>query len=60
MKFESQAKDHGAEIKYESVVDIKKNDPLFHLTTDAKNEYTAKTIIIATVQKEQTDDTWGR
>lgn len=48
MKFEKQAKDQGAEVKYESVIDIKKEDPLFHLFTDGKNEYFAKTIILAT------------
>ncbi len=48
MKFEKQAKDQGAEVKYESVVDVKKEDPLFHLFTDGKNEYFAKTIILAT------------
>lgn len=48
MIFEKQAKGEGAETKYESVVDIKKDDTLFHLTTDSNNEYTAKTIILAT------------
>ena len=48
MIFEKQAKDQGGEIKYESVVDIKKIDTLFHITTDSKNQYTAKTVILAT------------
>ncbi len=48
MKFEKQAKDLGAEIRYESVIDIKQGNSLFHLFTDGKNEYYAKTIILAT------------
>lgn len=48
MKFEKQAKELGAEVKYESVVDIKKEEPEFHVITDNHNEYVAKTIILAT------------
>ena len=48
MKFEKQAKDQGAEIKYESAVDIKKENSEFHIVTDSHNEYIAKTIILAT------------
>ena len=48
MKFEKQAKDLGAEIKYESVVDINKEASEFRIVTDSHNEYIAKTIILAT------------
>lgn len=48
MKFEKQAKDLGAEVKYESVNDIKKENLLFHIFTDSHNEYFAKTLILAT------------
>ena len=48
MKFEKQAKNLGAEAKYESVIDINKEENLFHLFTDSHNEYLAKTIILAT------------
>lgn len=51
MKFEKQAKDQGGEIKYESVVDIWKqeDESIFHIMTDKGNsQYQAKTIILAT------------
>lgn len=48
MKFEKQAKDQGGEVKYESAVDIRKEDTEFTVITDGHNEYTAKTIILAT------------
>ncbi len=48
LKFEKQAKDLNAEIKYESVNDIKRENLLFHIFTDNHNEYFAKTLILAT------------
>jgi len=48
MKFEKQAKDLGAEVAYESVVDIKKIDGMFHIYTDRNKEYEAKTVILTT------------
>jgi len=47
-KFEKQAKDLGAGIAYESVVDIKKVDGIFHIYTDRNNQYEAKTVILTT------------
>ncbi len=48
MLFEKQAKDLGGEVVYESVVDIKKFDEVFHVYTDRNNEYEAKTVILTT------------
>lgn len=48
MKFEKQAKELGAEVAYESVIDIKKMDEVFHVYTDGKKEYEAKTVILTT------------
>lgn len=48
LKFEKQAKDLNAEIKYESVNDIKRENLLFHIFTDNHKEYFAKTLILAT------------
>lgn len=48
LKFEQQSKDLGAEIAYESVMNIEKNDGGFKLTTDASKEYLAKTVILTT------------
>jgi len=51
MKFEKQAKDLGAEVAYESVVDIwqKKDESTFHIMTDKNNnQYEAKTVILTT------------
>jgi thioredoxin reductase (NADPH) len=48
-KFEKQAKDLGAGIAYESVVDIKKKEGIFHIYTDKdNNQYEAKTVILTT------------
>jgi thioredoxin reductase (NADPH) len=47
-KFEKQAKDLGAGIAYESVVDIKKVDGIFHVYTDRNNQFEAKTVILTT------------
>jgi thioredoxin reductase (NADPH) len=48
LKFEKQAKDLNAEIRYESVNNIKKEGLHFHIFTDNQNEYFAKTLILAT------------
>lgn len=48
MKFEAQAKDLGAITAYESVTSITKDNGVFHITTDAKKEYDAKTVILTT------------
>jgi len=51
MKFQKQAKDLGAEIVYESAVDIwkKAGESTFHIMTDKNNnQYEAKTVILAT------------
>lgn len=47
-RFEKQSKDLGAEVAYESVTDIKKIDGIFHVYTDGKKEYEAKTILLTT------------
>ena len=47
-RFEKQSKDLGAEVAYESVTDIKKVDNIFHVYTDGKKEFEAKTILITT------------
>lgn len=48
MKFQEQAKTLGGESSFESVVDIKKDGDIFKVLTDGKNEYLARTVIIAT------------
>lgn len=48
MKFESQAKDLGADIAYESVVSIEKEEGIFLVKTDLKRSYHAKTILLTT------------
>lgn len=47
-RFEKQSKDLGAGVAYESVVDIKKIDNVFHVYTDGKKEYEAKTLLLTT------------
>jgi len=46
-----QTKEQGAEISLESVKDIKKENNIFKLITDADKEYYSKTVIIATGTK---------
>ena len=46
-----QAKEQGAETSFESIKDIKKEDNVFKLITDADKEYYSKTVIIATGTK---------
>lgn len=48
MKFQQHAKNQGGEYLTESVVDIKKEDGMFKIVTDAQNEYFARTVILAT------------
>lgn len=50
-KMYEQAKEQGAEFSTESVADIKKEDGMFKLITDAEKEYFAKTVILATGTK---------
>lgn len=46
-----QAKKNGANISFESVVSIEKEDSLFKLETDTKKEILARTVILATGTK---------
>ncbi|MHC1716773.1 MAG: NAD(P)/FAD-dependent oxidoreductase [Candidatus Dojkabacteria bacterium] len=48
LKFQQQAKEQGAESSTESIVDIKKENNIFVLSTDQNKQYKAKTIILAT------------
>lgn len=48
MKFEAQAKDLGAVIAYESVIDIKKEKGIFLLKTDSGKTYESKTVLLTT------------
>lgn len=48
MKFQQQAKENGADILNESIIDIKKEDNLFKLITNSGKEFLSKTVLIAT------------
>lgn len=48
MKFQEQAKDLGGESAFENIVDIKKENDVFILTTESNNQYNARTVLIAT------------
>ena len=48
MKMYNHAKKEGGEIVNESIVDIDKDGDIFKLISDSKEEYSAKTVILAT------------
>lgn len=48
MKFQQQAKENGADLLNESIIDIKKENNLFKLITNSGKEFLSKTVLIAT------------
>ena len=52
-KMYEHAKETGCDVKFESVVDIKKTDDHFKISTDFGSEYEAKTVIL-TIGTERT------